>query len=401
MVDGVAARTHEQGWATGGPVRVMHVVYTLRTGGMEMGVVKLVNGLDRARVRSSICSTTPAGEIKALVDPEVPVFELSRRAGNDVQIVGELYRLFRRERPHVVHTHAWGTLLEGLVAARLARVPIVIHGEHGTLQLRTHQRWLQRLGWGAADRLLSVSSRLAERMTASTGFPLHRITTIRNGVNLDRFRLADPVAARHALGLPERGPLVGTVGRLVPVKDQVTLVDAVAELRKSGSEGTLVIAGDGPERAALQARASAHGVDLRLLGYRPDVEQVLAALDVFVLSSVSEGLSNTILEAMAAGRAVVATRVGGADEMIEDGVTGVLVPPSDSHALAAALRRVLAAGDAGAAMGVAARQRVEAEFTLAGMMDRYEQLYTDAAASKGVSVPAKPAARPLHRSGVA
>jgi sugar transferase (PEP-CTERM/EpsH1 system associated) len=401
MANRAAVRTHEQAWATGGPVRVMHVVYTLRTGGMEMGVVKLVNGLDRSRVRSSICSTTAAGEIKALVDPEVPVFELSRRAGNDVQIVGELFRLFRRERPHIVHTHAWGTLLEGLVAARLARVPIVIHGEHGTLQLRTHQRWLQRLGWGAADRLLSVSSRLAERMTAGTGFPLQRITTIRNGVNLDRFQPGGAVAARLALGLPERGPLVGTVGRLVPVKDQMTLVDAVAELRESGSESTLVIAGDGPERAALQARASAHGVDLRLLGYRPDVEQVLAALDVFVLSSVSEGLSNTILEAMAAGRAVVATRVGGADEMIEDGVTGVLVPPSDSHALAGALRRVLFAGDGGAAMGVAARHRVEAEFTLAGMMDRYEQLYTDAAASKGVSVPAKPAAQPLHRSGVA
>jgi sugar transferase (PEP-CTERM/EpsH1 system associated) len=355
----------------------MHVVYTLRTGGMEMGVVKLVNGLDPALVRSSICSTTPAGEIKTLVQPSVPIFELSRRAGNDPRIIGALYRLFKRERPDVVHTHAWGTLLEGLIAARAARVPVVVHGEHGTLQLRAHQRWLQRLGWGAADRVLSVSSVLAERMTKTTGFPAARITTIRNGVNLERFHAGQRDAARAALGLPAGVRIVGTVGRLVPVKDQATLVDAVAELASGGLAATVVIAGDGPERARLEARAAERGVDLRLLGYRPDVEQVLAALDVFVLSSTSEGLSNTILEAMAAGRPVVATRVGGAEEMIADGVTGILVPPSDPAAMAAALRRVLTGAGGAAAMGTAARQRVEREFTLAGMMQNYERLYTE------------------------
>jgi len=383
-----------------GPVRVMHVVYTLRTGGMEMGVVKLVNGLDPARVRSSICSTTPAGEIKALVQPSVPLFELSRRAGNDLRFVGALYRLFRQGRPHVVHTHAWGTLLEGLLAARAARVPAVVHGEHGTLQLRAHQRWLQRMGWSAADRVLSVSSVLAERMTATTGFPAARITTIRNGVHLERFHAVGHDGARASLGLPQGVPIVGTVGRLVPVKDQMTLVDAVAELGKSGVGATLVIAGDGPERGRLEARAAERGVDLRLLGYRPDVEQVLAALDVFVLSSTSEGLSNTILEAMAARRPVVATRVGGAEEMIADGVTGVLVPPSDPAAMAGALRRVLAAADGGAAMGTAARHRVETEFTLAGMMQRYEQMYTEVAQSKGIVPDASPA-QPMPRSGVA
>ncbi len=401
MVDRAASRSNVHEWASAGPVRVMHVVYTLRTGGMEMGVVKLVNGLDPARVRSSICSTTPAGEIKALVDPSVPVFELTRRAGNDLRVIADLYRLFRRERPHVVHTHAWGTLLEGLVAARAAGVPIVVHGEHGTLQLKTHQRWLQRVAWSSADRVLSVSSRLAERMAAGTGFPLSRITTIRNGVHLDRFQPGDRMAARAALGVPGAAPVVGTVGRLVPVKDQATLVDAVAELRRQGRAVTLVIAGDGPERAALQARALAKDVPLTLLGYRPDVEQVLTALDVFVLSSVSEGLSNTILEAMAAGRPVVATRVGGAEEMIDDGVTGVLVPPSDAQALAAGLTTVLASPDAGAAMGAAARRRVEAEFTLAGMMHRYDALYTEAAALKGVPIPGQPPGQPAHRSGVA
>jgi sugar transferase (PEP-CTERM/EpsH1 system associated) len=401
MADGAVMRTPVQSLSHDGPVRVMHLVYTLRTGGMEMGVVKLVNGLDPSRVRSSICSTTPAGEIKALVNPEVPVFELARRAGNDVKVVRDMYRLFRRERPHIVHTHAWGTLLEGLVAARAARVPVVIHGEHGTLQLRAHQRWLQRLGWSAVDRVLSVSSRLAERMAAETGFPPRRITTIRNGVSLGKFQPASRDAARRLLQLPNDRLVVGTVGRLVPVKDQASLVEAVAELGRSGLDVTLAIAGDGPERAALEARAATLGVDLRLLGYRPDVEQVLAALDAFVLSSVSEGLSNTILEAMASGRPVVATRVGGAEEMIDDGVTGVLVPASNPAAVAAALRRVLTSADAGASMGAAARARVEAEFTLDGMMQRYDALYTGEAASRGVVMVGRTPVQPLHRSGVA
>jgi sugar transferase (PEP-CTERM/EpsH1 system associated) len=365
---------------------VVHVVYTFRTGGMEMGVLKLVNGLDPAQVQSAICSTTPAGEIASMVDPRVPVFELSRRPGHDLRVVVDLYRLFRRERPHIVHTHAWGTLLEGLVAARLAGVPVVIHGEHGTLQLRPHQRRLQRMAWSTVDRVLSVSSRLAERMSAETGFPLDRITTLRNGVNLDRFRSVDRRAARQALGLAAEERVVGTVGRLVPVKDQATLVDAVGELGRSGCTATLVIAGDGPERAALEARAAAQGVTLRLLGYRPDVDVVLGALDVFALSSVSEGLSNTILEAMASGTPVVATRVGGSDEMVEDEVTGRLVAPSSSAALAHAMRPLLLDPDLRARMSEAGRRRVETDFTLAGMMTGYAKLYLEAAGARGVRV---------------
>ena len=174
-------------------------------------------------------------------------------------------------------------------------------------------------------------------MAAETGFPLDRITTIRNGVNLDRFRLRDRAAARQALGLARReARVVGTVGRLVPVKDQATLVDAVGRARRGpGCAATLVIAGDGPERAALEARAA------RARRRRSGSSAIgltwsrcSAPLDVFVLSSVSEGLSNTILEAMASGPPVVATRVGGADEMVEDGVTGVLVPPLGPAALA-------------------------------------------------------------------
>ena len=361
-------------------LRVMHVVYALQPGGMEHGVVKLANGLGRTRVHSSVCSTKPAGELKHLLAPTVPLFELQRRDGNDPKLVWTLYRLFLRQRPDVVHTHAWGTLFEGLVAARLARVPVVIHGEHGTLQLRPHQRWLQRRGWAAADTVLSVSSRLADRIAHETDFPRDRIRVIRNGVDLSRFGRVDRADARARLNLPLQGTVIATVGRLVPVKDHGTLLEAMAMLRRKGVDAILLIAGDGPLRASLQTRADALGLTdyVRFLGHRTDVECVLGGADVFVLPSASEGLSNTILEAMASGLPVVATRVGGADEMVVEGETGHLVPPQLPAALAEGLMSVLADETKRRAMGAAGRARSEAEFSLEGMVRRYEAIYMEA-----------------------
>jgi sugar transferase (PEP-CTERM/EpsH1 system associated) len=365
----------------------MHVVYSLEPGGMEFGVVKLVNGLDRSRVESAVCATSPGGPLRSLVADHVPVFELSRRRGNDPKLVWDLFRLFRRERPHLVHTHGWGTLLEGLMAARLARVPLVVHGEHGTLQLKSHQRRAQRWGWRLVDQVLSVSSRLAARMEQETRFPEERVHTIRNGVDLARFGRMSKLEARRALGLEDGDLVVGTVGRLVPVKDQATLIEAMAVAASAGVTGVLVLAGDGPLRAELERRAAQLGIGerVRLLGHRPDVQTVLAALDVFVLSSVSEGLSNTILEAMASGLPVVATRVGGADELVEEGVTGLLVPAGQAPSLAAAIVQLAQSESLRARMGRNARQRIEAEFALPVMVSRYEQLYLRLAHERGIA----------------
>ena len=366
-----------------GPIRVMHLVFTLRSGGMEHGVVKIVNGLSRAHVVSSICSTTPADPaMRATVNEDVRVIELNRQPGNNPRIVWELYRVLRRERPDIVHTHAWGTLLEGLAAARLARVPVVVHGEHGTLQLGTRQIAVQRRAWRYADQLLSVSSRLAERMVRDVGIPLESVRVIRNGVDLSRFGDTRSAAVRRTFGVPDEGSVViGAVGRLVPVKDHETLIDAVDLLRRNGSPVHAVIAGDGPLTGALQARIASRGLErfVRLLGHRSDVEAVLAGLDVFVQSSTSEGMSNTILEAMAAGLPVVATRVGGADEMVAEGVTGLLVPASNPGEMAGALARLIGDRTTREEMGHAGRQRAVSEFSLQTMIERYQLLYCDLA----------------------
>jgi sugar transferase (PEP-CTERM/EpsH1 system associated) len=361
------------------PIRVMHLVFTLGPGGMEHGVVKIVNGLDPALVVSSICSTTrPDPQMCAQLHGNVPVFALRRRTGNDPSLVWAIARLVRRERPHILHTHAWGTLLEGLLAGRLARVPAIVHGEHGTLQLQPRQLAAQRWAWRRADQLLSVSSRLAERMSKDVGIPLERIRVIRNGVDLTRFTSAETRASRGDFGLPDDGSVVlGTVGRLVDVKDQTRLIEAVHLLRGRGHRVQAVIAGDGPLRRALDAHIAQLGLQLhvRLLGHRADVEQVFAGLDIFVLPSKSEGMSNTTLEAMASGLPVVSTRVGGADELVVDGETGVLVPPADSGQLADAIGPLVHDRALREAMGRAGRIRAHGEFSLAHMVTSYQSLY--------------------------
>lgn len=222
-------------------------------------------------------------------------------------------------------------------------------------------------------------------MAHEVEFPPDKIQTIHNGVDLSRFQGRTQPDARRELGLPPDQPIVGAVGRLVPVKDHVGLVDAIALLAREGLRPMAVIAGDGPLRTAIQERVSALGIerDVRLVGHRADIETVLAALDIFVLTSRSEGLNNTILEAMAAGLPVVATRVGGADEMVIDGATGLLVPPESPEKIAGALRRLLTDAATRLAMGKAGRARAEMDFDLARTVLKYERLYIELARESG------------------
>jgi sugar transferase (PEP-CTERM/EpsH1 system associated) len=309
----------------------------------------------------------------------VPIFELKRRPGNDPGLIWAISRLLRRERPHILHTHAWGTLLEGIVAGRLARVRAVVHGEHGTLQLRPRQVAAQRWGWRRADRLLSVSSRLADRMSREVRIPRERIHVIRNGVNLARFAARPASDARTGLGVHASGVVLGAAGRLVDVKDHATLIDAVHLLRQRGRDVVAVIAGEGPLRPDLQGRISQLGLErnVRLLGHRGDVENVFSGIDVFVQPSKSEGMSNTILEAMASGLPVIATHVGGADELVIDGETGTLVPPSDPLPLANAIDRLVADAALRHSMGAASRARAHEQFSLERMVSNYQSFYSD------------------------
>lgn len=364
------------------PVRVLHLIACLglggRTGGTEYGIIKLVNGLDAREIASSVCSTIDADPaFVALLGDSVGYFQCGKRAGNDVRLVPRLCRVMRAVRPDIVHTHAWGTLVEGLVAARLCRVPILIHGEHGTVQDKPYQLRVQRWAWARATQVLSVSSRLADTLARTVGFPRERIAVIRNGVDLTRFSPARRAGGRAALALEEADVAIGTVGRLVAVKDHATFVGALAVVAREGLSFRAFIAGDGPLRADLEALIARLGLASRvtLLGHRADVEHVLAGLDVFVLSSVSEGLSNTIQEALCSGVPVVATHVGGADELVDEGTTGLLVPKQDAEAMGRALVTLVRDPAARRRFAAAAAERAAREFGFDAMARGYRDLY--------------------------
>lgn len=366
---------------------IVHVVRSLEVGGLENGVVNVVSALDGEVDQVVVCMTR-AGALASRLPAAARVVELGV-ATRDRLAMLRLARLFRRLRPGIVHSRNWPTI-EAIPAARMARVPVVIHGEHGREAADPEGRdarrnRVRRLLAPLVDRFVAVSADLEGWLARDVRIPARKLVTVRNGVDTTRFSDDMREVGRRTLGVAADASVVGTVGRLDPVKDHASLLCAFARLGGRYPDALLVVVGDGPCRAELEAIARQAGMSarVRFLGERSDVPALLAGMDVFVLPSIAEGISNTILEALASGLPVVATRVGGNPELVVDGVTGSLVPPRDAAALAAAVAEYLDDGPLRRAHGKAARARAVECFSLDRMVNGYRRLYAELAGEKG------------------
>jgi sugar transferase (PEP-CTERM/EpsH1 system associated) len=368
---------------------VLHLVYRFDTGGLENGVVNLINHMPAGAYRHAVVALTEVvpGFAARIRRDDVAFVSLHKRPGHGVQLYPRLHALLRELRPAVVHTRNLAAL-ECQVPAWAARVPVRIHGEHGRDSddpdgtVRRYQ-WMRRVYRPFVHHHVALSADLAGYLHDKVHVPPARVTQIVNGVDTTRFH---PAPGGHAPleGMPFTHPthfVVGTVGRMQTVKAQPLLARAFVralQLRPALRERLrLVMVGNGPLRAEAQAVLAEAGVaDLAWLpGERADVPEVMRSLDAFVLPSLAEGISNTILEAMASGLPVLATRVGGSAELVVEGETGQLVPAGDVEALARGLVALAADPARAAAQGSAGRLRAEQRFSLAAMVGAYQGLY--------------------------
>lgn len=369
------------------PLRVVHVMTSLVLAGMEYGVIKVSNRiLARGVLPAIVCLRYESADARAALDAAVRVVALDENPSRNWSLIPKLARVFRSLGAEIVHTHNWQTYVYGVLAARLAGVPVVIHGEHGhdTTQRSQRRRLAQRALIPLVDRFVAVSEDLGRELTAEWRLRPEDVQLIANGVDTELFhpgRSAD--ALRRELGYSGEARVVSIVGGLRPIKGHATLLEAFARILPNVPQARLLIVGSDfrrGHRQELAALATELGVRdaVRFEDTRSDIVDVLALSDVYVNSSLFEGMSNTILEAMAAGKAVVATAVGGNVELVQDGRTGILVPSEDPAALAAGLQSVLTDGALRERLGASARAYVERMHPMSRMVRRYADLYEEA-----------------------
>lgn len=362
-------------------IRIAHVVQSLDVGGLENGVVNLINQMDPSIFDHVILCLNRSGEMgKKIERKDVPIFQLGKDKA-DYLLPIKLARLFRRILPDIVHTRNWSAV-DGIIGARLSGVPIVIHGEHGREAsdpdgTNIKRNLLRKSLSPFVNQYITVSSSLLKWLKDVVGIPSRKITLIPNGVDMSKFNniYKDDTGCR--IGDTRRGLTIGSVGRLDPVKDFQTLIKSFAQLTRRYPHIRLELVGDGSCRASLEKLVK----ELRIQdqttfwGWRTDPAHILKGFDVFVLPSIAEGMSNTILEAMATGLPVVATAVGGNPEMVVDHETGFLVPAQSSDRLAEAIECYIVNSDLAKRHGDAGRRLAEEHFSLQRMVAGYEEIY--------------------------
>ena len=370
------------------PNLIVHVIHRLAIGGLENGLVNLLNHGLATRFRHAIICMTGFTDFRDRIeDANVEVFAIHRKGGRDWGAQWRLFELIRRLKPVIVHSRGMSGL-DSMLPALLNGVPARIHGEHGRdiSDLDGNSRkgqWIRRLHRPLVSHYIALSKDLESYLKTKIGVPSQRITQIYNGVNCHDFHPAS--GEREDLPEPDFAPkgtfVIGTVGRMQAVKDQVNLTRAfihiASSLPQEKSRLRLVMVGDGPLKAECEALLAEAGLRhlAWLPGARDDVAALMRCVDIFVLPSLAEGISNTILEAMASGLPIIATAVGGNPELVEDGTTGRLVPAANPIALAEAIKPYLIDGELARHHGRANRLTAETRFSMEAMVKSYMQVY--------------------------
>jgi L-malate glycosyltransferase len=379
--------------ATTQPLRIAYIIKSMAVGGSQTHLAQVLRLIDRDRFQPVLYCLSGEGvlldTVRALGVPVVaPTAHLSFKGAALAARVATLARALRQRGTNVVHNYLLRANLVGSMSARCARVPVVLCSKRGCHERRGFELIGAKIGNALADCVMVNAEAVRDFVHANEGCPREKMAVIPSGVDTDCFRPLPPADFKARLGLPADRIVVGVVTRMRVRKGVEEFIRAIARVRDTRPAVHGVIVGEVMLDAALQAlvRSLALERHLTLLGRRDDMPEVFSAFDVFVLSSHDEGMSNAILEAMAMEKPVVATAVGGTGEVVRHGHSGLLVPPKDPEALAAAISDVLSQAPRAHAMGRLGRRIVEADFSARAMVRQMEQLYLDLAARRGVAL---------------
>jgi L-malate glycosyltransferase len=382
-------------------LKVLFVVGTLDIGGTERQLVKLAGGLDRTRFEPTVCCLSAPGPLaESLRSAGVRVESFNFRGIRRVRPVARalpvavgtlvrLYRWMRAEAPHVVHGMLFHAYVIGTLTARAARVPVVVASRRSLSNFKAgkpHYWVAERIVNRLTDLVIANSEAVRQDVVAHEGLRPEEVTVIFNGLDIEEFSIVPRGELRRELEISESWPVVAVVANFIHYKGHRYFLEAWATIRERYPRAVALLIGDGPLRKSMEEEATTRGLNgsVRFLGTRHDVPELLALSDLLVHPSLEEGFSNALIEAMAAGRPVVATRVGGNPEAVEDGVTGLLVPARDSAGLAEAVLWLLERPDDMRRFGEEGQRRAEERFSVGRVIQQYEQIYRRLAASRGL-----------------
>lgn len=377
-----------------GRLRILYTVNRMDVGGSQTHLVQVLRLLDRRRFEPLLCCLTGRGALlDAARETGATVINLGLiglKSPAALPALARLARLMRSERIDVVHNYLLRANVVGTIAARAARVPVVLTSKRGCHERRGAELAGARLSNWLADCVTANADAVRAFVHDNEGCPLDKMVVIPSGIDSDRFSPLPPGDYRARLGLPVEGPLVGIVTRMRVRKGVEEFLRAMTMVRQHIPNAAAVVVGEVELDDELRRMVDAEGLGphLHLLGRRSDMPEVLSAFDLFVLSSHDEGMSNAILEAMAMRKPVVATDVGGTGEVVQHGRSGLLVPARDPVPLAEAMRRILEDQDLAASMGRVGREIVVDRFSARAMVRQMENLYTHLLRERGAGVPA-------------
>jgi len=364
-------------------ITVLHVIDSLPREGAEVLLYDLIQRGDRRRFSYLVCALGRGGGVADMLQEiDVPVYVLGRRSFWDFSAFQRLLRLIRDNNVDIVHTHLFSSHLWGRLAAFLSKGVTTFSTEHNMSEWKNiWRKYADRFSACRTEKIIAVSSPVRDSLISVCGIKAGKVMVVKNGLNLDRFpTLPDRERKLKELNLSADTALVGMAAALTPKKGHRYLIEAISRITARRKNTCFLLLGEGELKKQLEKMIRARGLRglVLLLGNRPDALEIIALLDVFVLSSVREGLSLALLEAMALGRAVVATAVGGSAELIKDGVTGLLVPPADAASLAGAIERILDRPELGKELGREARRRVVTDYDFSSTVQAYERMYLTA-----------------------